>query len=46
MFIVDRIIKNRYVVDVLPDKFSNNNIMAGNGWVKKVEKCKNGSTTT
>ena len=38
------IIKKTYVVDVLIDKFPGNNILTGTGWVKKVDKCNNGST--
>ena len=33
------------MVDVFLDTYSGNNILAGNGWMNKLEKCKNGSTT-
>ena len=39
------IIKKGDMVDILPDTYPGNIIHTGTGWVKKVEKCKNGSTT-
>ena len=39
-------IKKGVVVYVLPDTSPGNNTPTGNGWVKKVEKCNNVSTTT
>ena len=41
----DGIIKEGYFVDVLPDASHGNNIMAGTGCLKKVDKCNNESTT-
>ena len=39
------IMKKGYVVDVLPYTSPGNNILVGTGWMKKVDKCNNGSTT-
>ena len=44
MFIGCGIIKNRDVVDAIPDKYPGNIILAGTGWAKKVYRCNNGST--
>ena len=45
MVIGDRTIKKIYVVGVLPYTSPGNNRLSVTGWVKKVEKCNNGSTT-
>ena len=45
MFLEDGIIKKRDVVYVLSYKSPGKNIPEGTGWVNKVEKCKNRSTT-
>ena len=44
MVTVDGIINKGYEVDVFPDTFTGNRIPEGTGWVKKVDKCNNGST--
>ena len=45
MVIGNGIIKKEDVVYVFPDTFHGNNIPAGTGWAKIVEKCNNKSTT-